>query len=142
MFDYQLDHIMSFVAKLGSRERIGPVPEGMRVNVAITGGEVTGPQVFGKLTALGGDWITVRRDGVLMLDVRATIETSDAALIYVTYSGISDLGEQGYDQFATAARQSAALRISPRFHTAIQIYCFNRLYCLGIGSHSRNKSGS
>ncbi len=76
MFDYQLDHIMSFVAKLGGRERIGPVPEGMRVNVAITGGEVTGPKVFGKLTASGGDWITVRRDGIAMLDVRAlAIET-------------------------------------------------------------------
>ena len=111
------------VATLGKRERIGPVPEGIRINVEITGGEVTGPKVSGKLGASGGDWITVRRDGVVMLDVRATIETHDAALIYLTYQGISDLGEHGYDQFATAARQGSALRINPHFHTPLRTTC-------------------
>jgi len=141
MFDYQLEHVMSFVAKLGNRERIGPVPEGIRINVEITGGAVTGPKVFGKLTGLGGDWITVRRDGIVMLDVRATIETRDDALIYLTYSGISDLGENGYDQFATGARQGMPLRICPRFHTANPSYAWlNRLHYLGIGQSFPDKS--
>ena|SRR5579862_86075 len=141
MFSYELEHIMSFIATLGNRERIGPVPEGMRVNVAITGGEVTGPKVFGKLASGGGDWITVRRDGIVMLDVRATIETREGALIYLTYTGISDLGENGYDQFATAARRRTALRIAPRFQTSDPNYLWlNRLHCLGVGQSFPDKS--
>ena len=136
MFEYSLEHIMSYTATLGRRERIGPVPEGLRVNVEVTGGEVSGPKVFGKLSALGGDWLTVRRDGVVILDVRGTIETNDGALIYVSYNGISDLGETGYDQFTQVGRpaQGMPIRTSPRFHTSHPDYLWlNRLHCLGIG---------
>jgi hypothetical protein len=48
---------MSYTATLGDREVIGPVPEGLRWNVPVTGGAVTGPRVFG----LSGDWLTIRR---------------------------------------------------------------------------------
>ena len=71
-----------------------------------------------------------------MLDVRGTIYTNDGALIYVTYNGISDLGETGYEQFAQGGRpaQGMPIRISPRFHTAHPDYLWlNRLHCLGIG---------
>jgi hypothetical protein len=136
MFEYRLEHIMSYIAILGKRELIGPVPEGLRVNVEVTGGEVTGPKVFGKLGSLGGDWLTVRRDGVVMLDVRTTIETNDGALIYVTYQGTSDLGENGYEEFAQGGRPAHGMpiRISPRFHTSHPDYLWlNRLHCLGVG---------
>src|SRR5581483_836799 len=33
MFEYRPEHIMSYVATLGKREQLGPVPEGLRVNV-------------------------------------------------------------------------------------------------------------
>jgi Protein of unknown function (DUF3237) len=98
MFEYHLEHILSYTARLGEREVIGPVPEGLRVNVHVTGGEVTGPKVSGKFRSLSGDWVTIRRDGVAILDVRATIETSDGALIYLTYSGTSDRGDDGYER--------------------------------------------
>ena len=98
MFEYRLEHIMSYTAKLGEREVIGPGPEGLRVNVPVIGGEVTGPKVFGKVRPLSGDWLTIRRDGVAILDVRGTIETTDGALIYVTYFGTSDRGEDGYEK--------------------------------------------
>jgi len=98
MFEYRLEHIMSFAAKIGEREVIGPVSEGLLWNVHVTGGEVTGPKVFGKIRPLSGDWLTIRRDGVAILDVRLTIETNDGALIYVTYYGTMDRGEDGYEQ--------------------------------------------
>jgi hypothetical protein len=53
------------------------------VNLYVTGGKVQGPKVNGKLLPVGGDWLTIRTDGVGILDVRATIETHDAALIYL-----------------------------------------------------------
>ena len=54
-------------AKIGEREVIGPVSEGLLWNLHVTGGEVTGPKVFGKIRPLSGDWLTIRRDGVATL---------------------------------------------------------------------------
>ena len=143
MFEYRLEHILSYTAKLGEREVIGPVPEGLRVNVPVIGGEVTGPKVFGKVRSLGGDWLTIRRDGVVILDVRGTIETTDGALIYVTYFGTSDRGEDGYEKAlqGIVIPGPIPLRISPRFHTSHAAYLWlNRLHCLGIGASFPERS--
>lgn len=53
--------------------------------------------VCGKLRAVGADWLQLRRDGVANLDVRAMAETNDGALLYITYDGTIDLGENGYE---------------------------------------------
>jgi hypothetical protein len=37
------------------------------------GGEVTGPKLNGRCRAVGGDWLTIRTDGVAVLDVRTTL---------------------------------------------------------------------
>ena len=137
MIEYRLEHILSFTAQLTSQpEVIGPVPEGIRVNSYVTGGAITGPKVFGKLRPVGADWLTVRRDGTLALDVRATMETNDGALIYVTYTGTVDLGKNGYEDFlkGVPVASGAAIRISPRFQTSDPNYLWlNRLHCIGVG---------
>ncbi|MBI1786559.1 MAG: DUF3237 domain-containing protein [Acidobacteria bacterium] len=136
MFDYKLEHICSYTASLAAPpEVIGPVPEGIKANFYATGGEVTGPRIHGKLRPVGGDWLTVRRDGVAILDVRATIETHDGALILVTYPGVIDLGEDGYDRFLRGELPpNPRIRTSPRFFTSHPDYSWlNRLHCLGIG---------
>ena len=111
MIDYTLEHIFSYNATLAPPEVIGPLPEGIRVNVYATGGEVRGPRLQGKIRPVGGDWLTVRQDGVGILDVRATIELHDGALIYITYTGVIDLGADGYQQFL----QGHQCRVEPRF---------------------------
>lgn len=136
MIEYRLEHIMSYNAKLGEPEVVGPTPEGLRVNVYVTEGAVTGPKVSGRLRPVGGDWLTIRRDGVGVLDVRATIETGDGALIYVAYGGVIDLGADGYEQFlqGNPPASGTPIRMSPRFQTAAPNYLWlNRLHCLGIG---------
>jgi hypothetical protein len=125
MLEYRLEHIFTFTATL-QNEVIGAVPEGRRVNAYVTGGEVTGPKVTGKLRPAGGDWLTIRGDGVGIVDVRATIETNDGALIYVIYQGVLDGGK---------------LRVAPRFQTAHPDYQWlNRLQCLGIGQASGERN--
>jgi len=95
------------------------VPEGIKANFYVTGGEVTGPKIRGKLRPAGGDWLTVRRDGVVIMDVRVTVETHDGALILVTYPGIIDLGEDGYDKFLRGELPPILqIRIAPRFFTS------------------------
>jgi hypothetical protein len=69
---YGLEHILSYTATLDEPEVIGPVPEGVRANFFMTRGEVAGPKLRGKIRPIGGDWFTLRTDGVGILDVRAT----------------------------------------------------------------------
>jgi hypothetical protein len=45
MIQYRLDHIMSYTAKLTGPEMIGAVPDWIRANIYVTGGEVTGPKL-------------------------------------------------------------------------------------------------
>jgi len=58
VFDYSLEHIFSYTATLSPPEVIGPLPEGVRVNFYVTGGEVKGPKVYGKFRPVGADWLS------------------------------------------------------------------------------------
>lgn len=135
MFDYSLEHIFSYSAGLHPPEIIGPVAEGIRLNFYVTGGEVSGPKVRGILRPVGGDWLTIRTDGIGILDVRATIETHDHALIHIAYTGIGDLGEDGYQNFLQGVLPpKLPLRVAPRFQTAHPDYKWlNRLQCFNVG---------
>ena len=138
MIDYRLDHICSYTATLATPpEVIGPVPEGLRANFYVTSGEVSGPRIRGKLRPVGGDWLTVRTDGVAILDVRGTLETPDGALILVTYQGVSDVGPDGYQKFLDQSLPPVIpIRTAPRFVTSHPDYVWlNRLHCLGIGEY-------
>jgi hypothetical protein len=144
--EHGVEYIFSFTGIGGpAPEVIGPVPEGFRVNFFNAGGEVNGPRIHGKLRAVGGDWVTVRKDGMAVLDVRLTFETDDGALILVAYSGLGDFGEDGYQNFLRGALPPAVrLRISPRFSTSHPKYLWlNRLHCFGVGDYDpRARSAS
>ena len=136
MFDYSMEHIFSYSATLDANmEVIGPTPNGLRMNVYVTGGEMTGPKVQGKVRPVGADWLTIRTDGVGILDVRATMETHDGALIYCAYQGVSDTGEDGYSRFMEGnGPDKLAIRAVPRFVTSHPDYLWlNRLQCINIG---------
>jgi hypothetical protein len=115
VINYNLEHLFSYTVILDEPEVIGPVAEGIRVNLHFTGGEINGPKVYGKLRPVGADWLTIRTDGVGILDVRATIETQDEALIYSSYTGVGDLGEDGYDKFLQGDPPRETLPQSSRY---------------------------
>ena len=138
MISYKIEHIMSYSGTLADPpEVIGPVPEGVRVNFYSTGGDIEGPAIRGKVRGVGGDWLTVRRDGVAVLDVRTTFETHDGGLILVTYSGLIDFGEEGYEKFLRGDMpEKAEIRSTPRFVTSHPDYVWlNRLLCFGVGEY-------
>ncbi len=138
MNDYELEHICSYTGTLASPpEVIGPLPEGLRVNFYSTGGNISGPRVQGKVRAVGGDWATVRRDGVEHIDVRTTFETHDGAVILVTYQGAMDFGTDGYDRILRGELPPVVrLRTAPRFATSHPEYVrLNRLFCFGVGEY-------
>lgn len=135
MFAYQLDHLFTYSARLKPTEILGEVPEGFRVNYWVTGGEVDGPKLKGKVLPVGADWLTIRRDGMAALDVRISILTDDGVLIDVAYPGLGDLGIDGYDKVRRGELpKRLKLHTSPRFRTSHPDYAWmHRVLCVGIG---------
>src|SRR2546426_11906971 len=98
MLRYELEHVFSYWARIGKPQVVGPTPEGIRAIFPVVEGEASGPSFTAKILPGGGDWLTVRRDGVQIIDVRGTMLTDDGALVYVAYTGVGDLGGAGYEQ--------------------------------------------
>lgn len=67
---------------------VGPSSQGLRRVVPITGGAFEGPNIRGRVIPGGADFQHVRPDGVLVVEARYTLETSDDVLIMVTNRGI------------------------------------------------------
>lgn len=67
-------------------------------------------------------------------DVRGTIEMTDGILIYLSYTGVMDLGENGYQNFLNGQfSPTAKIHTTPRLQTAHPNYQWlNRLQCVGI----------
>ncbi len=45
----------------------------------------------GKVLGGGGDWVTTKPDGTLEVNLPATLETDDGALIHMTFTGVRDV---------------------------------------------------
>lgn len=84
--DLKSEFLFDFHAGLEPLFDVGQTPVGQRVIAYATGGSFEGPRLRGK-TLAGGDWAHIRPDGVLVIDVRVTLETDDGFRIYVTYGG-------------------------------------------------------
>ena len=136
-FECKLEHVTSIVARFAEPEVIGPVAEGILANYYVTGGELLGPKIVGKVLPVGGDWFTVRPDGVGVLNVRLTFKTHDGALIYNSYYGTANLGPDGYKNAMDGAPPSddgLELRTCPKFQTAHPDYQWlNAAFCIGLG---------
>ena len=141
MFDYRMEHIFSMIVRIDPPQRIGAVPEGLRLIFMANSGEVTGPRLSGKLLPGYGDWLLVRTDGIGKIDVRGAIETVDGALIYLTIDGVLDFGEDAYPKILKGEAPSGrSIRVAARMQTASPFYSWlNRLQCVGIGQSFRER---
>ena len=118
-------------------QKLGTVPHGTRIIVPVTGGDFEGPRLRGKILPGGGDWLLLRADGVLELDLRITLETDDRALIYMTFQGLRHgppdaIAALGRGEVVDPARYY--FRTLPRFETSTETYEFlNRIVAVGVG---------
>lgn len=70
-------------------EDLGATPYGIRKIATVTAGTFAGERIRGTvLSSPAGDWLLLRNDGVLCLDVRLTLKTDDGDLIYMRYQGM------------------------------------------------------
>jgi Protein of unknown function (DUF3237) len=117
--------------------KLGTVPHGIRSIVPVVGGDFEGPRLRGKVLPGGGDWLLLRSDGVLELDLRITLETDDHALIYMTFQGLRHgppdaIAALGRGEVVDPARYY--FRTLPRFETSTDRYAFlNRIITVGVG---------
>lgn len=109
----QLVQECTFSATLASPLPIGPGPIGMRVYYGVSGGEITGERLRGKVLG-GGEWALVGPDGYLRVDVRAQIETHDGALIYAQYTGLLEMNAAVQQALASGCGTDYG---DQRFHT-------------------------
>ena len=118
-------------------QKLGTVPHGTRTIVPVTGGDFEGPRLRGKILPGGGDWLLLRADGVLELDLRITLETDDHALIYMTFQGLRHgppdaIAALGRGETVDPARYY--FRTVPRFETSAETNAFlNRIVTVGVG---------
>jgi len=84
----KLELLLKYYANLSAPLEVGVGSFGNRVIIEVNGGEFEGPKLKGKIRTAGcADWLIFDNDGIAHLDVRATFETHDGALIYVQYYG-------------------------------------------------------
>src|SRR5256714_11095303 len=118
-------------------QKLGAVPHGTRVIAPITSGDFEGPRLRGRVLPGGGDWLLLRSDGVLELDLRITLETDDRALIYMTFQGLRHAPPEVTSALSRGEVVDPAryyFRTVPRFETAAESYAFlNRIVTIGVG---------
>ena len=116
-------------------EIIGETPENLKINWHVCQGSIVGPKLSALIRPNGEDRMTLRSDGIGILDAHVTLETQDGALIYTSYSGIFELGEDGYRNFLSHHWPDfPTIKVTPRFLCDHPRYKWlNRLQCIGIG---------
>lgn len=103
-------------------------PQGTRVVVTVVGGSFEGPKLRGTVDNSGGDWVTVRADGNIKLDVRIMLKTDDGADIFMRYEG-------------TGVRIDGQLRLAtaPMFETGDERYAWlNNTQAIATGTSANN----
>jgi hypothetical protein len=99
---------------------VGATANGVLTIFPITGGTFEGDRLRGRVLT-GADWVTRKADGSFELDARVTLETSDGAVIYLTFTGVRD---DAHHYFRTVWH----------FETGAPAYAFlNRLLAIGAG---------
>ncbi|HEX4347734.1 MAG TPA: DUF3237 domain-containing protein [Vicinamibacterales bacterium] len=109
-------------------QTIGAVPHGTRRTAPLGGGDFEGPRLRGiVLPEASADWLLLRSDGVLELDLRATLQTHDGALISMRSFGLRHGPPEVIAAIARGEKVDPAsyyFRTTPRFETAHPAYAF------------------
>ena len=116
---------------------VGAMPHGTRRIVYVTGGTFEGPKLKGVVLPGGGDWMVIRPDGALVLDVRITLRTDDGHIIYTYYRGITYTPSEVRERRARGEPvdpSESYFRTTPVFETASDKYGWlNRIVAVGVG---------
>ncbi len=136
-----LEFVMRLEVAIGPVIEIGATSQGQRRIIPITGGTFAGPTLSGAILPSGGDWQTVRPDGVADLHARYALQTTGGGLIEVDNRGYRH-GPQAVLQQIAAGEVvdpgSYYFQTTPRFITAETDYDWlNRTIFIGVAQRFR-----
>jgi hypothetical protein len=117
------------------KEVVGVLPDGLRINWHLVEGSFVGPDHAGVVLPGAADFMRIRQDGVGIVAVTELLQTRTGARLYCSYSGMFDLGPDGY---ARAMRDEfnafPPFVTAPTYTTADkELAWLNRAQCLGLG---------
>jgi len=131
-------HLFTIWLEVGEMADLGATPYGRRRIANVKGGRFEGKELRGTVMPVpAGDWLLLRSDGVLMLDVRITLRTSDDALIYMSYRGMRHGPQWVLDRLNKGEKVDPSeyyFRTAPLFETSSSKYSFlNRIMSIATG---------
>src|SRR3954471_1905111 len=84
----QTRFVFTITALIGEVTSAGDIGHGVRRVIPITGGEVRGADINGKVCAFGADFQIILPNELIELEARYAFETDDGAIVYVENRGI------------------------------------------------------
>jgi hypothetical protein len=82
------EYAFTATVKVAAPIVVGQGPLGLRRFIPITGGTVSGPLLTAKVLEGSGDWQVIRADGVISLEARYTLETTEGIRMSVVNHGL------------------------------------------------------
>jgi hypothetical protein len=111
----------------------------------VKGGTFEGPKLRGTVRPGGGDWLLSFDGDYNELDVRASMQTDDGALIYLSYHGVLKVDAATIERVMTGTEVDPAtyyFRTTPRFETGAEQYAWlNTLVTVAYGYFGPGKVG-
>ena len=81
-------YVFTITANIGPVTSAGEIGSGVRRIIPITGGEVKGEKVNGKVLPFGADFQIIRPNELIELEAKYAFETDDGAVVYVENKGM------------------------------------------------------
>jgi hypothetical protein len=86
--ELQTKYVFTITAEIAEVTTAGDIGHGVRRIIPITGGEVRGDEVNGKVLPFGADFQIIRQSELIELEARYAFETDDGTVVYVENRGI------------------------------------------------------
>ncbi|HEV2549480.1 MAG TPA: DUF3237 domain-containing protein [Stellaceae bacterium] len=122
---------------------LGETPYGRRRVARFGSGTFEGPKLKGTVLPGGAGWMLLRRDDVLEIDVRITLETDDQQLIYMSWKGFRHGPKEVIDRLNSGEivdPRAYYFRTTPYFETSSEKYAWmNRICSIATGSRTASK---
>jgi hypothetical protein len=94
----------------------------------------------GAVASGSADWMLIRRDGPMVIDARAILQTDDGATIHMTYAGRASFPAELIAEVLDPARRHLIdparyyMRTTPLFETGAPAYAWlNDVVCVATG---------
>src|SRR6201996_1868672 len=84
----QTKYVFTITAHIAGVTTAGDIGSGIRRIIPITGGEVKGEGISGKVCPFGADFQIIRPNELIELEARYAFETDDGATVYVENKGM------------------------------------------------------